>query len=452
MNDWWDTCRKFDIEDQYRFDPDQVAEILDSGADVATLSNYFCERMVDDLEESLVRKAMVDDLEENSVAKDVVMPDLETELYRPSTTEDLDGRMTPTQSDLLEEGESNATLLGINVTSDVHHLVSPIHSHVEGLASPSDRLMVSGDGVVPDEQNLMIPSMEVTSQSPGAAVPKRMERGGSAFRRFTMSRSQMRRESISRDADLVRATRRSLATRHRHDDITDKLTVVEEALAAAHKHHRLSVTKVAKRALGESPDSPEVIDVAPCRPQNFWEDRIQEVLSLAQAQFAEDFYGKTSGEGRHKADEALQPSFSSRCKSGVAKDSIAEKKSPIREDRLVTEGTSDDIGDQFAKAMRALKERAVERAARIAPNQDDLLPGEGKVWIVIGGEHVNGIIVRQHESLASKVLPVRLAFGATIEELDLIGNRLHYRRLRGDGPNFGWVSVELPGKHLVTQL
>merc|ERR1719326_1889659 len=61
----------------------------------------------------------------------------------------------------------------------------------------------------------------------------------------------------------------------------------------------------------------------------------------------------------------------------------------------------------------------------------------------MGSDKSNGILVRSGESLDSKPLPTKLTTGSRIEELDVVGNRFHYKRIRGDGPDFGWVNIAL---------
>jgi len=84
------------------------------------------------------------------------------------------------------------------------------------------------------------------------------------------------------------------------------------------------------------------------------------------------------------------------------------------------------------------------------PVPDEDRPPKGDCWEVIGGTAQGGILVREGRSTSSKQLPERLATGALIEELSREGERLQYRRLRGSGPNFGWVSVTISGKELLT--
>jgi len=62
------------------------------------------------------------------------------------------------------------------------------------------------------------------------------------------------------------------------------------------------------------------------------------------------------------------------------------------------------------------------------------------MWTVKSGLVDGGILVRTGEELTSPAV-ARLSVGATIEELEMSGNRMHYRKISGDGPVSGWVSV-----------
>jgi len=106
---------------------------------------------------------------------------------------------------------------------------------------------------------------------------------------------------------------------------------------------------------------------------------------------------------------------------------------------------SDQIGKCSAEALLAL-------AADIKPSQPDQQRGEGQIWVVVGGKESGGIIVRKAESISSSQLAFRLATGSQVEELELKGNRMHYKRIRGDGPDWGWVSTVSNGKALAQRL
>jgi len=73
-------------------------------------------------------------------------------------------------------------------------------------------------------------------------------------------------------------------------------------------------------------------------------------------------------------------------------------------------------------------------------------------WEVVGGADRGGILVREGQDLASAQLPLRLSTGAQVEELELLGERLHFRRAGGEGPDSGWVSIRLKGKDLLLRV
>jgi len=80
------------------------------------------------------------------------------------------------------------------------------------------------------------------------------------------------------------------------------------------------------------------------------------------------------------------------------------------------------------------------------------MPQAGSVWEVVGGAEKGGVLVREEQDLASQPAGSRLATGSTIEELELAGERLHYRLLTGTGPHTGWISVCLRDKPLATRM
>lgn len=75
--------------------------------------------------------------------------------------------------------------------------------------------------------------------------------------------------------------------------------------------------------------------------------------------------------------------------------------------------------------------------------------GEGHRWVVVGGVGKGGIVVRNQKSLNAPECITRLSTGATVEQIELEAGRLHYKKIDGDGPDFGWVSVSSKGKPLV---
>lgn len=76
----------------------------------------------------------------------------------------------------------------------------------------------------------------------------------------------------------------------------------------------------------------------------------------------------------------------------------------------------------------------------------------GQRWEVVGGADKGGILVRGGQSTTSEQLEARLATGALVEELELVGDRLHYQKVSGAGPETGWVSTVLKDKALLVHV
>mmetsp|Transcript_76461 Transcript_76461/g.144019 ORF Transcript_76461/g.144019 Transcript_76461/m.144019 type:complete len:588 (+) Transcript_76461:109-1872(+) len=72
-------------------------------------------------------------------------------------------------------------------------------------------------------------------------------------------------------------------------------------------------------------------------------------------------------------------------------------------------------------------------------------------WEVAGGEETGGILVRLGEDLKSPAAANRLECGSNVEQIELKGQRLHYKLLTGTGPKEGWVSLKLKGKDLLVE-
>uniref|UniRef100_A0A7S0ARE0 Thioesterase domain-containing protein n=1 Tax=Pyrodinium bahamense TaxID=73915 RepID=A0A7S0ARE0_9DINO len=70
------------------------------------------------------------------------------------------------------------------------------------------------------------------------------------------------------------------------------------------------------------------------------------------------------------------------------------------------------------------------------------------IWEIVGGADKGGILVREGQALGSPATKDRLSTGATVEELELAGDRLHYKLVEGTGPAEGWISIKISGKDL----
>mmetsp|Transcript_58717 Transcript_58717/g.157299 ORF Transcript_58717/g.157299 Transcript_58717/m.157299 type:complete len:330 (-) Transcript_58717:169-1158(-) len=72
-----------------------------------------------------------------------------------------------------------------------------------------------------------------------------------------------------------------------------------------------------------------------------------------------------------------------------------------------------------------------------------------KRWCVVGGVDKGGILVRTGQETSSPEAASRLATGALVKQEELVGDRLSYTKLTGEGPETGWVSIKLKDKILV---
>lgn len=80
-----------------------------------------------------------------------------------------------------------------------------------------------------------------------------------------------------------------------------------------------------------------------------------------------------------------------------------------------------------------------------------LWDGERQLWEVIGGSDTGGLLVRTNLDLKSTPYPVKLATGSWVEECEVVGDRIHYKRIVGEGPDFGWVSIRVKAKELLVK-
>jgi len=74
-----------------------------------------------------------------------------------------------------------------------------------------------------------------------------------------------------------------------------------------------------------------------------------------------------------------------------------------------------------------------------------------QMWEIVGGADKGGILVREGKETSSAQLKDRLATGALVEEVQLVGERLQFKRITGSGPERGWISIRLPGKELAVR-
>mmetsp|Transcript_89707 Transcript_89707/g.192279 ORF Transcript_89707/g.192279 Transcript_89707/m.192279 type:complete len:1156 (+) Transcript_89707:172-3639(+) len=91
----------------------------------------------------------------------------------------------------------------------------------------------------------------------------------------------------------------------------------------------------------------------------------------------------------------------------------------------------------------ALKMRAVEATTEMSAHDN--------LWLVVGAhETASGVVVRRGWERGAPKYTTALTVGTIVEQLGLQNNRLlHYRRLRGEGPDYGWVDIRAAGVELL---
>mmetsp|Transcript_78435 Transcript_78435/g.168095 ORF Transcript_78435/g.168095 Transcript_78435/m.168095 type:complete len:181 (+) Transcript_78435:3-545(+) len=110
------------------------------------------------------------------------------------------------------------------------------------------------------------------------------------------------------------------------------------------------------------------------------------------------------------------------------------------------------VGSELAKAAKKATAKADKSRPKGGGSEEvDPTAGAGTIWEVVGGGEKGGIVVRLGEGLKTAELG-RLSTGAHIREMELIGDRLHYEKVEGDGPDFGWVSLTFKGSPLVVKV
>uniref|UniRef100_A0A7S4VAQ8 SH3 domain-containing protein n=1 Tax=Alexandrium monilatum TaxID=311494 RepID=A0A7S4VAQ8_9DINO len=85
-----------------------------------------------------------------------------------------------------------------------------------------------------------------------------------------------------------------------------------------------------------------------------------------------------------------------------------------------------------------------------APQRE--VPHSGQLWKIVGGEGTLGILVRTGKGLDSPEVGRRIVVGSLVEEVQLDGNRLHFRLVEGRGPEEGWITVRYRDRALAERV
>lgn len=76
---------------------------------------------------------------------------------------------------------------------------------------------------------------------------------------------------------------------------------------------------------------------------------------------------------------------------------------------------------------------------------------EERRWCVTGGVDKGGILVRTANAKDAPEADSRLETGALVRQKEVVGDKLHYERLTGAGPETGWVTIKLKDKVLMEE-
>eukprot|EP00930_Biecheleria_cincta_P085448 TRINITY_DN7483_c0_g1_i2.p1 TRINITY_DN7483_c0_g1~~TRINITY_DN7483_c0_g1_i2.p1 ORF type:complete len:460 (-),score=82.25 TRINITY_DN7483_c0_g1_i2:12-1391(-) len=351
-DDWVRIIELLELEDQYRFDPESVAEMVDGGADLQHLSDHLCEAHLP-----------------------VAVAGLE-----PPVRDDPSTQPAPRAA---------------RSTTDPTDWMRP----------PLRRSDRSSPDPLPDLTDWMRPTPR-SSPSSASMLKRTTAAAASGQKPGAGDRPRQRRDAAAR---ALSSARKILSARcEAGEEVSEKLKLVEEALADARRRHRSSVAKAVQWANAQG--SSEALGSS---TQSLREGRIQEAVSLAMAL-------------SHSAKEGSSPRRKrpTRRRLALAMEQYQAASPTPSDTHGLTVATKDGVAEPLETQQKPKSKTRQE-------------------WIVVGGHDTGGLIVRSGESLQSQELSSRLAFGARVECLQISGKRLRFQKLQGQGPAHGWVSLEL---------
>lgn len=138
------------------------------------------------------------------------------------------------------------------------------------------------------------------------------------------------------------------------------------------------------------------------------------------------------------------------CAAGLALKSDSAKAFKIRARAHAQLENWKEAHADFRESLNIDFDEAIEEEAKMVESK--LAKKALQRWEVVGGAEKGGVVVRQGVELKSSEASCRLSTGAIVEELQLVGERLRYRRLSGTGPDEGWISISLKDKVLACRL
>lgn len=130
-----------------------------------------------------------------------------------------------------------------------------------------------------------------------------------------------------------------------------------------------------------------------------------------------------------------EPTFEERMTQDPPTD-MPPSQPPLMDRSTIHEDTTEVVSARIAELKGKLNLTQNSQAEALSR------PG-GPRWLVTGSK--DGISVRRGAGLRSLEYHSRLRMGAIVEEVEVRGDRFCFRKLSGEGPGTGWVSIHQNG-------
>jgi len=260
------------------------------------------------------------------------------------------------------------------------------------------------------------------------------------------AREEAERQALERKAQEALCMAKEEAERRAKEEAQRKAK--EDA---AHKAKREAECKAREEAQRKAKEEAEAKEEAARRAKEEAARKAKEEAEL-KAKHEAERKAKEEAQRKAKEDAARKAKEEAECKAKEEASHKAKEENELKVKQEAKRKAKEAAATQVAVAAQAPPARRSQRelVEDNTPSLHDQEPTDGsRIWIVVGGEDKGGILVRRGEKYDSKAYPVRLTTGSQVEEIEINGNRFHYKRIRGDGPDFGWVNIMLNEKVLL---
>mmetsp|Transcript_13222 Transcript_13222/g.36448 ORF Transcript_13222/g.36448 Transcript_13222/m.36448 type:complete len:383 (-) Transcript_13222:55-1203(-) len=230
------------------------------------------------------------------------------------------------------------------------------------------------------------------------------------------------------------------------EDERERQRAEEQAVQRAAEEQRRAEEEAARMAAEDQREAEEEAMWRAAAEQHIAEEAAKQKAAEEQRRAEEEAKQRAAEEQRRTKEDAKRQADAEVERKEAEEQRVAAASRKAAEAQAEANASAADDKRKKAEASlepaRSLLDIALELAGKMTPGMHDLKHEGGRLWIVVGGGDTGGILVRQARSVQSPGYQTRLTTGTTVEELEVHGKRLHYRRIRGDGPDFGWVSIE----------